>query len=1820
MKHKKLKITLAASLATLLLAFVALTVHASFTTRVYVYTDTGKKVAHVGMNLQLLFGKLAVADDTDLKIPSYTVTSNGLVQYKDGVTNNTETGDDQRTLFDADAPWGSAQNPYVISEPRHLQNLSALHSVGYFDLLYIANNFDASGNYIPGSASIPYFLICDPETGKPVTISGEDIESAIEPIGSAEHPFIGVVGGAFTEGETTVIDGDGNAETLADNKVSVASTIHHFKVKTSTKQTDVGLFGYIGYLGDESTAGNTNQFAGVFSSVKNVLISDVSVVVNNPDVDEIISELFKPLWKKLFSTADGEVFHRFSYTGQTEEMPHETNHIGIFAGHVSYAMVDNISIYYSDDEPYAIDLTDVAEKNYYSASGILGMMYNMNCTIANDATLGCVIKMGTGMSSDEIGTSGSGSGTGGGQYSGNGRGYVTAAEIFTTFNNVYVANENEELLWKYKDADGTWVENAILILEKVADSQTTYTFMNGNPAYISGDKTVVADGTGDGANTWSKFFIRKVVNSTGEDGKEGFEYVSRTNAAVTNVEMLGNKYNGEVLWKYCAGGDNIWHYGIRVYKDDTTYKLEDGSPVSYDTENNLIKYVDDNGTTTTWQSFFISEQIDASTMSHYMYDPAGKKWMVSTFERKPLPLIKAYGENIETSTMELLCKEAGDNLYYFYDGVFTFGLSSADDSVRDTWKNDTTPDLYLGPNNASGWEVNQDRRDNRTLVALLKPVKDNEQLNQAIAEGKQFYISAQPNSSDASTQYTTQYFMSLMAGSTAEGGKYMPNPVSSTPVVMDGTMQTLLMNYYKNGTYKNAPMVPLTNADGSTYEVPMYKSYTTKANGDRVYTYFDAAELGTTEFWTNGNYTVLNIGRTSTGDNGMTLQELKDNYNIVPANVTEGGQTKYYYYRDKTGAYVGMGNGSESIKVKKQAEYSEYIYYTVSYEVPGTKGDLSSGFGIRYNEEDGSYTWNGGGWTYGYQSGTAYERVRIYTFTFYYQPADHRDPIPLGTTSVRIIGAGTTYRGSTMPNFIYGMVYYGQGESAYEESASTTGYNGTALNHLLSLGIDSEIIPAGGTIVDPNDNDMESSVTYDKVDNSFTFISNRLKATITATDQTENGGVRLFNISSTIEGVNPDKAVPMINLSANRFHGTNTQRENESTEVVVSGGYASVELTGTQAGTESYYYLDVSTGNYYEAGSTTALNMNTYNPGNRILLKRYQAYTFGSNTTTASRSYLQLLHQFRGENYADGQTGDEFSLWAGTELQYTGTGKKPSSVSNGNTSGFTGLWMAKGHTTEAVLIFESGGTCYIQYTYDNKTDDSYGGMGSGNNWWGGTQQTQHILTRYVSYEALTTGGYKFSLSETKQKLYVYVIEGVIDAATGVNTFKPTDNSNSVVLDGDQYVLWPQTTLTQDGYTNNTGYNSDTKEVIVSSSTKDDTLNAKLNSTADPVYKVIPLVGTGGLNWGDDEGYKLGATTTTNGKKAHGLDKKFQAAAQSFFGGVSVGADGNISEVFKSNLMVAPVGSNGVNSLLPKGSVAFQVNAEGTQTIRIIVAIPTTTKYLTETEFDKTMDLVNDYYVGVWKLPEIVEGGNYSFSLAGAVEKFELPRSYAFASDASPSTVENLGAQKHYTLVEYGGQQYRTYLNGDTFLVAYQFTIQGSDKNAGTYVIGNAHVSSGYASTDVPMEIVHFSVSGTASAGRDGVAGSQLGAIDFVYDDTANTIVTVGTESQQNSLPNADGNEYYSNYYASQCMLYTNTEKNVSGGGYIKINKVRLYVRRRLKETAVTGGTSTYDTVLSYYVGSSDTNQTDAFTIRRYLMAGDTLEKLTAEPGSNTSGG
>ena len=323
-------------------------------------------------------------------------------------------------------------------------------------------------------------------------------------------------------------------------------------------------------------------------------------------------------------------------------------------------------------------------------------------------------------------------------------------------------------------------------------------------------------------------------------------------------------------------------------------------------------------------------------------------------------------------------------------------------------------------------------------------------------------------------------------------------------------------------------------------------------------------------------------------------------------------------------------------------------------------------------------------------------------------------------------------------------------------------------------------------------------------------------------------------------------------------------------------------------------------------------------------------------------------------------------------------------------------------------------------------------------------------------------------------------------------------------------------------------------------------------------------------------------------------------------------DANIAIEGEYSQLVAPVGSDGVETVIPKGCVAFRVNTvTDNSSIRVIVAVPTSSYYVTgydtngnpivETGFD--LDLQMDYYIGMWQVPAVGDNIVSQFSKADAVEKFELPRSYSFDFASDPSDVEApQGAQfKNYQYVQYNGSTYRTYLNGDTILVAYEFKVS----EVGVYVIGSAHGNADTVSdVDCPMEIVHFSVSGAASAGRDGVTGNQLGAIDFVYDDTTNNIVTIDKTGSATG-PN-NGTEYYTNYYASHCLLYSNNTQKVNGN-FVQINQEKVKIRRYVENPSAGNA----KTVLACQIEGS---VTDAFLIKQYsLNTDEVIQTPTPQP-------
>ncbi|MGN1078429.1 MAG: hypothetical protein ACI4ST_07915, partial [Candidatus Gallimonas sp.] len=233
-------------------------------------------------------------------------------------------------------------------------------------------------------------------------------------------------------------------------------------------------------------------------------------------------------------------------------------------------------------------------------------------------------------------------------------------------------------------------------------------------------------------------------------------------------------------------------------------------------------------------------------------------------------------------------------------------------------------------------------------------------------------------------------------------------------------------------------------------------------------------------------------------------------------------------------------------------------------------------------------------------------------------------------------------------------------------------------------------------------------------------------------------------------------------------------------------------------------------------------------------------------------------------------------------------------------------------------------------------------------------------------------------------------------------------------------------------------------------------------------------------------------------------------------------------------------------------------------IRVIVSVAVSELYPTEAGYD-----LGDYtiYFNLWKMEEAGQSTVQVFNATGEnlLDRFEVPRSHPYEPGKTAAVSE-------YIIVSYNDKQYRCYLNGDRVLLAYEFSVDTTTEGqgVGVFCMGMSGIDAdGNAVEDVPMEIVYFSAEGVASAGRDGASGSQIGTIDFVYD-YENVIVTV----KETSETDESGNEVYSNYYPSYCLMYFDTAGHADNyteeaPAYIDVNYEYIRVRRYVIEESET---------------------------------------------------
>ena len=321
------------------------------------------------------------------------------------------------------ADWGTRENPYVISNVRHLYNLSELQRLGYFERKHLAQN--KGGEF----SHIPYFVISTPKY-EPVVIDGRGYR-AIAPIGTEAYPFIGSVKGA--RGASCTVGGY-SAE---------VSILYNVQVKGNPKDPDVGLFGNVGFLGTPPAENAEEQsFKGVPSTLSTMVLYDVTVKVESDPLDPVKS-FIEDIALSLAAGASYEEAegHRYVFTDfynasdltAYNAVPHENHHIGILAGHVSYSIVEFISVFYASGDIAAIDLSDTedaedgATPSYLSAAGILGFLYNLNPDY--DEQDGSLLG-GSGSNTSDLSYGIIG---GGGLASGDKPGYVLASTIYNAF-------------------------------------------------------------------------------------------------------------------------------------------------------------------------------------------------------------------------------------------------------------------------------------------------------------------------------------------------------------------------------------------------------------------------------------------------------------------------------------------------------------------------------------------------------------------------------------------------------------------------------------------------------------------------------------------------------------------------------------------------------------------------------------------------------------------------------------------------------------------------------------------------------------------------------------------------------------------------------------------------------------------------------------------------------------------------------------------------------------------------------------------------------------------------------------------------------------------------------------------------------------------------------------------------------------------------------------------------------------------------------------------------------------------------------------------
>lgn len=741
----------------------------------------------------------------------------GITAYQTYLDNTYGDGAKKVT---ASANWGSEAYPYVISDVRHLYNLSELQRLGYFYNKYISEN--TATDY----TNIPYFLVCTPQY-TPALIDGSNFKG-ITSIGTDQYPFIGSIRGV--KGTAS------NNEWDVNGKKCDTSAIYNVKVSGNPANADVGLFGNIGYLGDSSDT-TDGIFTGQVSTVSNLVLVDIRVTVKS-DLWGTVTAFLEDI---AINTTGG---HRYSFTDlynsdNYNKVPHENHHIGILAGHAVYAKVEYISVYYSADDIVAIDLhdqTDVGgvKANYLSSTGILGFIDNINPTYTEDANGNQSIVAGSGDSVDGISYGQTG---GGGLVSGIKAGYVLASNIYNTYH--WTASGVDESgtvkLIDALDNDGNalcteWIRDRILW-----GTQNTgrYYFYDGVFTFALSDKEDVLEPTWNGAA--DEFSIGPDDDSAWKVNTEqgNKAVVAYVNKITSNSELNAAISAGKQIFIMQESEENIFLMSLYAQSEDGgSGAFEDrystnGIQQQFDSDGEFVQSIinDYNNGKELSGDILLSKDELISKLESYKADPANSKFR-----------------------------------------VINVGITSSNVSLDDLKRKykitaSTTGEYSYFDENNTPVQVNNDGTNDGTLNDYYKyPIKQQE--SDIGYDGYLYYTVSKKTGWLGIVTYTYTYFWQtsnnlLQLGNASDSYSSSPSGFSATTDTWEGetiysytyndtTYTGVVVNksegkFYNTGNTANANGASLTKPSNTTVE------YFYKDIGDTIYYYSKNNEISFSE-------------------------------------------------------------------------------------------------------------------------------------------------------------------------------------------------------------------------------------------------------------------------------------------------------------------------------------------------------------------------------------------------------------------------------------------------------------------------------------------------------------------------------------------------------------------------------------------------------------------------------------------------------------------------------------------------------------------------------------------------------------------------------------------------------------------------------------------------------------------------------------------------------------------------------------------------------------------------------------------------------------